>query len=93
MIASKVVISQETRRRLDNPALSAENEYKLRQELVKDYIRKSECNEATKQELIAAAGFDPNATSKGYAHGAAFIKSMIKNGIISHAPAACFRKV
>lgn len=92
MIASKVTISQETRAKLDNPVLTRKKKNKLREELVKDCIRAQRGGIATKQQLIAAAGFDPDARSNGYATGITLLHSMVRKGIISHENTKKFKK-
>jgi hypothetical protein len=93
MVASKVTISQETRAKLDNPILTKAKKSKLREELIKDYIQARRGGIATKQQLIAAAGFDPNARSNSYASGIAFLRRMMKHDIISHDNTNKFKKV
>jgi len=92
MIASKLIISQETREKLLNPVLTPMKKRELREELIKDSIRKAVAGSRTKQELVAAAGFNPDATSNDYANGNGLVNSMIKRGIISHNPTRSFRK-
>lgn len=92
MNASKVTISQETRAKLDNPILTKKRKNKLRKELVKEYIRSAKGGMATRQQLIAAAGFDPSSQSYGYRTGNAFIRNMMRAGIISNDGRSHFKK-
>lgn len=91
MNASKVTISQETRARLDNPALSPTRKRALKAEMVKEYIRDANGKKKTKQQLIAAAGYSP--VGKGYTAGFAFITGLCKRGIISHNDTKSYKKV
>lgn len=93
MIASKVIITAETRARLDNPILTPAKRRSLREEMIKERIRSATGGAATKQELIAAAGLNPDARSTEYAKGIATINSMVKRGIISHDDSNRFRKI
>lgn len=93
MIASKITISPETREKLNNPVLSPMKKRELRRELVKDSIRKAIGGTRTKQELIAAAGYNAYRSSNEYANGLNLIDGMIKSGIISHNPTNAFKKV
>lgn len=92
MVASKVTISQETRAKLLNPILSPARKRELREELIKDSIRRATHGYRTKQELIAAGGFNPDAKSGSYASGFGMINSMIKRGVISHESTNAFKK-
>lgn len=78
MLASKVTISQETRARLDNPTLTESKRHKLRQELIKDTIRRANGRRLSKQQLIAAAGLDPRTETNDYKRGMALVRSMIR---------------
>lgn len=92
MNASKVTISHQTRSRLNNPILTRSKKTHLREELVKDAIRRSFGGRCTKQELIAAAGYSPNSKLSGYANGNAFINGMVNRRIITHNNTTSFRK-
>lgn len=89
---AKVILEPETRAKLLNPILSPMKKRELRQELVKDSIRRAVGGVRTKQELIAAAGYQPNRSSSEYANGLNLITSMIKRRIISHNPTNQFKK-
>jgi len=93
MNASKVIITPETREKLNNPVLSPLKKRQLREEMIKDSIRKAVGGVRTKQELVAAAGFNPSGTTNDYANGLGLITSMIKRGIINHNPTSSFKKV
>lgn len=86
MIASKVTITKETRAKLDNPILTKEKKNKLRQEMIKDFIRNAESGLATKQELVAAAGYNPDGTTQEYAQGLGMVNRMVRHNVISHNP-------
>jgi hypothetical protein len=92
MLASKVTITPETRAKLDAPALSPSKWRQLREELIKDCIRNRSGGAATKQELVAAAGLNPEATSTEYAKGIHLLKRMVERGIISHNNTNQYRK-
>ena len=92
MIATKLVISQETRARLNNPVLSPAKKRLLREEMIKESIRKAPGGIRTKQELIVAAGYNPKSRTKDYANGLNLISSMVKRGVIYHATTDSFKK-
>ena len=92
MNASKVTITQETRERLNNEALSPIKKRQLREQMIIESIRKAVGGTRTKQELIAAAGFSTDARSLNYAKGHTLIGSMIKRGIITHNATTTFKK-
>lgn len=92
MIASKISISHETRAKLNNQALSPVKKRELRENMVKERIRSAVGGECTKQELVAAAGYDPDAKSNDYANGVTLINSMLKRGLIAHNGTSKFRK-
>lgn len=91
MIASKLTITNETREKLLNPALSPQKKKALRQELIVDRIRRSMSGACTKQELIAAAGFDVS-NARDYAKGFNLIERMVKRKIIAHNQSTSYRK-
>lgn len=92
MNASKVIITQETRDRLNNQALSPMKKRQLREQMIIESIRRAVGGTRTKQELIAAAGFNPVGTSNDYANGLALITSMVRRGIITHNDTSAFKK-
>lgn len=92
MVASKVTISPETKVKLNNVYLSPQKKRELREEMIKERIRNTPDGFLTKQELVAAAGLDPNANGNEYARGVAMLGSMIKRGIIAHEKTHKFRK-
>ena len=92
MNVSKLTITQETREKLNNPALSPIRKRELREQMIIESIRKAVGGTRTKQELIAAAGFSPIGTSNEYANGLALITSMVKRGLITHNDTSSFKK-
>lgn len=92
MIASKLVISPETREKLNNPVLSPMKKRQLREQFIIESIRKAVGGTRTKQELIVAAGFSHDATTNSYAAGHTLINSMIKRGLITHNDTKSFKK-
>ncbi len=92
MNVTKLTISQETREKLNNPVLTPMKKRELREEMIKDSIRSAVGGVRTKQELVAAAGYNPDAKSSNYASGIGHIGSMVKRGIISHNNTNAFRK-
>lgn len=92
MNASKVIITQETRARLNNEALSPAKKRQLREQMIIESIRKAVGGTRTKQELIAAAGYSPDAKSNSYAMGHTLVNSMIRRGLITHNNTRAFRK-
>tara|TARA_B100001245_G_C22894477_1_gene431580 strand:- start:5386 stop:5877 length:492 start_codon:yes stop_codon:yes gene_type:complete len=90
---ARLVITPETRAKLNNPVLSPTKKRELREQLIKDRIRKAAGSGVTKQELIATAGYSPKTTSNEYANGLGLIASMIQRGVISHLPTKGFKKV
>lgn len=92
MVASEVKITPETRAKLDNQALSPGKKRELRENLIKECIRSAVGGMVTKQELVAAAGYNPDAKSRDYARGFGLINSMVKRGIICNDNANKFRK-
>lgn len=92
MIASKLVITSETRAKLNNPVLTPAKKLELREQLIVEYIRKN-LRPITKQELIVAGGYNASATSQSYANGLNLITRMIKRNVISHNNTKEFRKL
>lgn len=92
MNASRLVISPETREKLNNPVLSPMKKRQLREQMIIESIRKAVGGSRTKQELIVAAGFSPDAKTNSYAAGHTLINSMIKRGLITHNATNAFRK-
>jgi hypothetical protein len=92
MQASKVIISQETREKLNNQALSPLKKRELREQMVIAAIRKAVGGTRTKQELIAAAGYNPAGTSPDYARGLGFLTGMVNRGLITHNDTNTFKK-
>lgn len=92
MNASRVIITQETRERLNNEALSPMKKRELREQMVIESIRKAVGGTRTKQELIAAAGYNPLGSTPDYASGLQLITSMIKRGLITHNATSTFKK-
>lgn len=90
---ARVIITQETREKLDNQALSPLKKRELREQMVIESIRKAVGGERTKQELIAAAGYSPVGTSPDYARGLGFLQGMIKRKVIMHNDTSTFKKV
>jgi hypothetical protein len=93
MIASKLIITQETREKLNNPVLSPTKKRELRERMIKDKINNSIDSKFTKQELVVAAGFNPITTTNEYANGLGLVNSMVKRHIIMHNNTTEFRKV
>lgn len=81
MYASKLTFSKETRMKLASPALSPMAKRKLRQSRVLDFIRETPGHEATKFDLIAAAGYDVT-NSTEYQNGWGLVTGMVKRGVI-----------
>lgn len=82
MYASKVRISQETRARLDNPILTNAKRGLLRRELIREAIRKHGNYKLSRQQLVAAAGFNPDTTTLDYRNGLNLISRMEKSNQI-----------
>lgn len=93
MIASKLIISTETRKRLSNPVLSPMKKRQLREDMIIECIRKAAGEAITKQQLMVAAGYDSKYGTSGYSQGFTLISSMINRGIISHNGTKSFKKV
>lgn len=92
MIASKVKISNETRRALLNPVLGKKQKQALRLGRVIEKIRSTPGGSLTKQELLAVAGYDPNSGSQSYKNGIAYISNLVKRGILTHNNTRAYRK-
>lgn len=92
MLASRVTILPETRVKLNNILLSPTKKRELREEMIKERIRKTPDGFLTKQELVAAAGLHPDARSNEYARGVAMLNSMVRRGILAHEQTHKFRK-
>jgi len=93
MIPSRLILTPETRAKLSNPVLSAVKKRQLREEMIKDSIRSAVGGMRTKQELIVAAGYSPDAKTNDYAKGHTLIGSMLRRGIISHNKTNAFKKI
>lgn len=89
---ARVIITQETREKLDNPVLSPAKKRELREQLIIESIRKAVGGTRTKQELIAAGGYDPRGTTASYAAGLQHLSSMVKRGLITHNATSSFKK-
>lgn len=92
MVANNVIITPETKARLAYKELSPVKKRELREEMIKERIRNTADGACTKQELVAAAGLNPDAHTSEYSKGVGMINSMIKRGIISYLPTHKFRK-
>lgn len=92
MIATKLKISNETRRALLNPVLTKKQKQDLRVRRVVEKIRSSPYVLLSKQELIVAAGYNPDSSSREYKSGVAFISNLCRRGIIMNDGSKGLRK-